>query len=96
MIPDRLWFVIRAAVQSVKHFCQEALLPIIGREHGLCCAQIAENRNTAVSFLPPQMKRFMPEEGILIKCLRLSQNQIWDGLSFSLFGLFYELSFCFD
>ena len=66
MIPDKLQFVIRAAVRSVKHFCQEALLPIIGREHGLCCAQIVENQNTAVSSHPPQMKMFIPEEGILI------------------------------
>jgi len=66
MIPDGLQFVTRVAVQSVKHFCQEVLLPIIGREHVLCCVRIAENRSTAISSHPPQMKTFMSEEGILI------------------------------
>ncbi len=67
MIPDRLQFVTRVAAQSVKHFCQEVLLPIIGREHGLCCVRIAESRNTAVSFHLPQMKRYMQEMKIHIR-----------------------------
>jgi hypothetical protein len=69
MIPDRLQFVTRVAVRSVKHFWQEVLLFIIGHEHGLCCAQIVENRNTAVSFLQWPMKRFMQEMEILIRVI---------------------------
>jgi hypothetical protein len=41
-------------------------LPTIGREHGLCCAQIAENRNTGVFFHLPQMKKFTLEMEIHI------------------------------
>ena len=67
MIPDRLQFVTRVAARSVKHFCHEVLLLIIGREHGLYCAQIVENRNTVVSSHPPQMKRYMLEMEIHIK-----------------------------
>jgi hypothetical protein len=52
-------------VQSVKLLCQEVLLPIIGREHELCCVKSAESRNTVVFFQRQQMKMFIPEEEIL-------------------------------
>lgn len=65
--PRKIVVRTRVAVRSVKHFCQEVLLPIIGREHELCCVRIVENRNTVVSFHLRQMKMFMPEEGIPIK-----------------------------
>jgi len=67
MIPDRLQFVTRVAVRSVKQSCHEVLLPIIGREHVLCCVRIVESRNTVVFFHLRQTKMFTLEEGILIK-----------------------------
>jgi hypothetical protein len=43
MIPDRLQFVTRVAVQSVKHCCQEVLLPIYWpRTRTLLCKNCGE------------------------------------------------------